>query len=226
MPTLSKSDVFNLWSRFYPTTPRQISMTNKHSVILILIVLALTGLCLSACSSGNENDSDSGSRDSGSQLRDASDGQSDGADISGSGCGTDQYRHPETEQCQSCPAPAFNCDLVQLDQSSVDLSTNVVEIVLAADSPQITTATGSGMKNTGEGPGGTFSEPMSVQGTVDRNILTFDFSDYADGDELQLSKVRIQEPCSEEAASANINVTWEPNGEVTSSLGCLPGLNR
>jgi hypothetical protein len=170
------------------------------------------GDAYSADTSDDENDS--GSSDVSEEQKDAvADVQNDAADSNS--CGEGDYRDPITGDCTACPASAFSCDSINIEESVVDVQSNIVTVSLAADFPQVLSARASGMKKTGGGLGGS-SEPIFVDGTVNGNILTFDFSEFADANELQMNRVHIQLPCSDEEATVLLIARWEPGVDGSS----------
>lgn len=186
-----------------------------------LILVVVTVFVVASCSDDGSNEpatSDAGDV----SVQDTTDSA---GDTTSNSCGDNEYRGNETDVCETCPSTEFSCSAISLNESSVDTSTNVVEIPLSASLP-ITSATASGMKTTGGGVGGGVSEPISVEGTISGTTLTFDFGEHSDADELQVSNLAVQGPCVEGEASATLTVRWEPEGDVTGDFACLPGLGR
>ena len=108
-----------------------ICATTQRGGLVAMYLLVM--LCASAC--GNNEENNTPEADMGVDM--AADMRADGPDD----CGDGTWFDPATSTCAACPAPAFSCDLIDLERSSVDIETNILTLALKDGHPHVVSMT-------------------------------------------------------------------------------------
>jgi hypothetical protein len=203
-------------------------MQNVHillrsaALLTVLVALLIAG---AGCSSDDSSSIDAGVD---AVSEDTSNSDTDAENVGA--CPLGEWKNHASDSCEACPATPVACDTIDLEASSVNPSTNLLEVVLEPGKLEAVEVRASGIAGDGGGFGGGIGggqgQPVSDIGSVDGDRLSFDFSAASAAEEISISKLTIVESCSGDQQSANLTVKWEPDGSVTAEPNCLPPLPR